>query len=129
MRSMRPKPATRGAVEHRKGEQEWNAELNGKIQEVIVEVGRRLETKWAVHWPDKGEYFFVIEISGQANEEAKGLAIAISKVLPGLWIVFGRLFVKDGWFYRRRFGYRMEIVHAKDVHVVRHVRGALRGLI
>jgi len=41
----------------------------------------------------------------------------------------GRVFVRDGRFFRRERGYRLNLVEATNVHLPRAVRAALRGEI
>ncbi len=57
------------------------------------------------------------------------LAQLISRRLPELWFVIDRLFVNDGMFYRRQFGYKLNLVPASNVHLPRAIRAALRGVI
>jgi hypothetical protein len=58
-------------------------------------------------------------------EEAKALALTLSRRLPDLWFVFDRVFVKGGTFYRRERGYKLNLVEATNVHLKREIRAAL----
>jgi hypothetical protein len=62
-------------------------------------------------------------------DEAKALAMLLSRRLPNLWLVLGRLFVRDGKFYRREFGYKLNLVQAHDVHLRQDIRAAMRRLL
>ena len=126
---MKPKPATRGAVEHREGEQGWPAGAEAALSEVVTIVGERLGTQVTVHRPAEGEYHFLIEYTAQQGPEVLALAQLLSRRLPGLWFVLDRLFVHGGVFYRRQFGYKLKLVPATNVHVPRAIRSALRGVI
>jgi len=126
---MRPKVHTRGRVEHHSGEQAWPAGVEARAREIVEEVGRRFDVMWDVIFPPLGEYHLICDVPAGSEEAAKGLVAALSRGVGDVWFVFGRLFVKDGRFYRRRLGYRMDLVLATDVHLTREVRGKLKGLM
>ncbi|HSV14592.1 MAG TPA: hypothetical protein VLI90_10045 [Tepidisphaeraceae bacterium] len=126
---MRPKVLTKGKVEHRRGEQAWPVDAETRAREIVQEVSRRLDAAFDIAYPPEGEYLLVGEAPRGYEEETKALAAALSSALPEQWFVLGRLFVKSGRFYRRRFGYRMDVVPATDVHLPRAMRAKLKGLI
>ena len=51
----------------------------------------------------------------------------LSRHLPGLWLVLDRLFIRDGRFFRRERGFKMNLVEASNVHLTRAIRDAVRG--
>ena len=130
---MRPTAARRGRVEHRGGGQpDWPADANGRAVELLSVVGGRLgvdTAAWDVQTPPMGEYFLVGRVPDGCEAAGRAAALALSRLLPDHWFVLGRLFVQAGRFYRRRRGYRLELVAASDVHLPRDMRAKLRGLV
>ena len=126
---MKPKPATRGAVEHRGGEQTWPAEADAALAEDLETVRARLGTEVTVHRGAEGAYHFVVEYPPEQGGEMLAVAQLLSRRLPELWFVLDRLFVNGGVFYRRQFGYKLKLVPATNVHVPRAIRAGLRGII
>ena len=76
-----------------------------------------------------GEYHFLASVRRESVEEAKALAILLSRRLPELWLVLGKLFVRNGKFYRRELGYKLNLVPATNVHLRRDIRAAIRKLL
>ncbi len=76
-----------------------------------------------------GEFFLVGQVPDGQDDVGRAVAVALSRAVPDHWWVLGRLFLLDGRFHRRRRGYRLELVHAADVHLPRDVRAKLRGLV
>ena len=79
---MKPKPQTRGAVEHRSGEQGWPADGDRVLAEVVAAVVGRLGTELAVHRPGAGEYHFVAEFARAQLPEVLAIALLLSRRLP-----------------------------------------------
>jgi hypothetical protein len=123
------KPQTRTAVEHRTGLQRWPAKTQQRFQAALQRADDLLELNWEYHFPNDGEFFFVTHLPKESLDQAKALALVISAAVPDNWFVLGRLFVKERRFFRRRFGYRLEIVPATDVHVPRLFRQQLKELL
>ena len=126
---MKPHDWTRGAIEHRSPDQPWN----GRAGQAAVESARRdvrdrLGFDPPVHFPARGDFFFVAEASGAQLESARALAVVLSRRLPGLWLTLDRLYVRDGKFYRRERGFKLNLVEASNVHLAREVRGKLKGV-
>jgi hypothetical protein len=126
---MKPKPQTRGAVEHRDGEQPWPAGADAILERTLGEVRARLGTSLDVHRPVAGEYYFLAEFTPEQQPEVLALAAVLSARLPHLWFVVDRLFVHGGVFHRRQFGYKLNLVPATNVHLTRPIRTALRGVL
>jgi hypothetical protein len=126
---MKPKPLTRSAVEHRQGEQPWPPAADAALEESLKIVHDRLQTSLAIHRPSEGEYHFLIEFTPPQKPEILALAHLLSRRLPDLWFVIDRLFVSAGVFYRRQFGYKLNLVPATNVHLPRAIRAALRGVL
>ena len=129
---MRPTAARRGKVEHRGGGQDpWPPGTDQHALNLLAAVADRLGVDvaaWAVQTPPAGEYFLVGQVPAEQEPAGRAAAVVLSRATPGQWWVLGRLFVRDGRFYRRRRGYRLELVAATDVHLRRDVRARLRGL-
>ena len=126
---MKPKPMTRGAVEHRGGEQAWPPGADAALEQALGIVRERLGTELTVHRPAEGAYHFLVEYTPGQEGELRALAQLLSRRLPELWFVVDRLFVNGGVFYRRQFGYKLKLVAAANVHVPRAIRSALRGVL
>ena len=126
---MKPKPQTRGAVEHRDGAQPWPAGADAILDRTLTDVRQRLDTSLDVHRPAAGEYHFFAEFAPEQTPEVQALALVLSTRLPHLWLVVDRLFVYGGVFYRRQFGYKLNLVPATNVHLTRPIRAALRGVL
>ena len=126
---MKPKPQTRGVVEHREGDQVWTAEASATLDDTLAVVGERLGLSPVVHRPPAGEYHFLIEYAPEQAEDVRALALLLSRRLPELWFVLDRLFVHGGVFHRRQYGYKLNLVPASNVHLTRATRAALRGLL
>ena len=126
---MKPKPQTRGAVEHRTGEQAWPAEGDRVLAEALSTIQERLGTALDVHRPPAGEYHFVAEGARERLPEVLALASLLSRRLPDLWFVVDRLYVHGGVFHRRQFGYKLHLGPASDVHLTRPIRAALRVVL
>lgn len=122
---MRPKVETRRVVEHRCGEQAWSSVAASAVETCAAIVTQRLGTELNVHWPRAGEFHLVIPFDRGQRDEVLALAVLISRRLPRTWFVIDRLFVLAGVFYRRRFGYKLQLVAARDVHLKRPIRAAL----
>lgn len=128
---MKPKPLTRSAVEHRDGQQHWPAGATESAQSVLSQLQHHLGQPLPIHFDADGEYHLLAKLSTPTTEsvdEARAVAIALSRAVPQCWFVVGRLFVRNGRFYRRRFGYRLELVHASNVHLSRPMRQLVRSL-
>ena len=130
---MRPTAARRGKVEHRGGGQPpFPADAERSLRELLSQVARRLGidlADWGIQFPPMGEYFLVGQVPDGMDDAGRAVAVALSVALPEHWIVAGRLFLQGGRFFRRRRGYRLELVSAADVHLPREVRAKLRGLV
>ncbi len=123
------KPQLRGAIENRPAGQVWSVTAEKVLRSVCCDVRGRLRYEPPLHFPKSGDYFFVTDVENASVEEAKGFARVVSKRLPGLWFVFGRLFIKAGVFYRRERGIKLNLVVATNVHLTRPMRAALRDLL
>jgi hypothetical protein len=121
------KPQTKAAIEHRAAEQPWPADAPDRVEAARHLVRDRLGYAPDLHLPPAGDYRLVAEVAPADLDPAKALALLLSLKLPGVWLVLGRLFVRDGRFFRRDRGWRLNLVPASNVHLPREVRAALRG--
>jgi hypothetical protein len=126
---MKPRPETRGPVEHRDGQQPWPAGADEILARTLADVHDRLGTSLDLHRPTAGEYHLFAQYTPDQTPEILALALLLSRRLPHLWFVVDRLFVHAGAFHRRQFGYKLKLVPASNVHLPRPIRAALRGLL
>jgi hypothetical protein len=126
---MKPKPHTRGAMEHREGDQVWPAGAEAVLNDVLEILRERLEMSVVIHRPAAGAYHFLVEYAPPQAPEVLALAQLLSRRLPELWFVVDCLFVTAGLFHRRQFGYKLNLVPATNVHLPRAIRAALRGVL
>lgn len=119
------KPQTRGAIVHRKAAQPWPRDGNDKVIAGCKFASERLAVTALAQMPDRGEYHVVWAIAPGEIMAARALAVLLSRLLPGTWIVLDRLFVHDENFYRRqrRFGLRLTMAH--DIHLSRGHRAII----
>lgn len=123
------KPQTKGAILHKSAGQKLPSDARQRVSDVSAVVAQRLGFSPAIHWPGAGDYAFAAEIQPDDTAYARALALAVSRELPGVWLVLGRLFVRDGQFYRRQRGYKLNLVPASNVHIARPIRTALNGVL
>ena len=123
------KPQLKGAILHRNGEQKWTRAARTSAERVVAVVRERLGGDLLLHLPAAGDYHFVAEVAGADWDQTRAWAVALSSALPDLWLVVGRLFVKNGRFYRRRFGYKLSLVPARNAHLPRALRAALEDCL
>lgn len=123
------KPQTGGAILHRDARQRLPGNVQVLVQNATDLVAGTLGYRPELHWPMDGDYLFVATVPPNQTPEARGLAVVLSRQLPGAWIVLGRLFVRDGEFFRRKRGFKLELVPANGVNLTRPIRAALRGAL
>jgi hypothetical protein len=126
---MKPKPHTRGAVEHRRGEQDWPGTADAILEDTVVVLQERIGLAINLLRPASGEYYVLAEYAPAQAADVLALALVLSRRLPDLWFTLDRLFVHGGVFYRRQFGYKLNLVPATNVHLPRATRAALRGVL
>jgi hypothetical protein len=122
------KPQTKTAIIHRSGAQRWPAEGDVVVQELVRVLGEQLNLRPDVHCPKQGEYFFAARIPALRAMEGRAMALALSTRLPNLWLVYGKLFLHAGKFYRRERGFKLNLVAASNVHLTRALRNMLQAL-
>jgi hypothetical protein len=123
------KPQLKGAILHRSSEQKWPRDGEAIARQLQREFEQRVGWSPDLHFPDAGQYFLAANVRPEDQDRARAFALALSKRMPGLWFVIDRLFVHDGRFLRRRFGYKLQIVVASNVHVPRELRRRLGELL
>jgi hypothetical protein len=122
------KPQTKGAILHRAGEQVMTGEVADEIRRVVREFGERTGFAPEVHWPEGGDYYFAASLGAGDVELARALAVGVSRMKPGLWLVVGKLLVCEGKFFRRRRGVKLELAEATSVRVPREFRAVLEAI-
>jgi hypothetical protein len=123
------KPQARGTIASRKALQAWPRHARQVIDEVRSAVAARIGLEIELRFPLAGDYFLVAAVDRKACEEAKGFVLALSVRLPGLWFALGRVYAKSGRFYRRYRGVELHLALARNVHLTRPIRAALRDLL
>ena len=123
------KPQLKGAIEHRSGLQPWPRGAERIVSQACDEISRRLGSPFEPHFPSSGTHYFVIEVDSQHVIPARALSLLISRRLPDLWLTLGKLFVLDGVFYRRQFGYKLKLVPASNIHLTHPIRQAVHDLL
>ena len=123
------KPQLKDAISHQSATQPIPKKLREQVETALGIVDERLGYRPAVHWPESGDYVFAIEVSPADLVAAQALATVLSARLADVWLVLGRLFVREGRFFRRKRGYRLDLVPAANVHLPRPVRSALNGVL
>jgi hypothetical protein len=125
---IKPRPE-RAALLKAEPHQAWPPRARAELDEVVRIVGQRLGYVPTVHADAKGDYHFLAEVPDADIPLARATAILLSQRLAATWFVVGRVFVRDGRFFRRERGYRLNLVEASNVHLPRAIRAALRGEI
>jgi len=123
------KPQLKGAILHRHGKQKWTRWEQRAVEKAAARLQERLGCKLVVHLPAAGDYHFVIDVADANSDETRAFAAVLSRALPDLWLVVGRLFVNNGRFFRRRYGYKLSLVPATNVHLPRAIRSALKDCL
>ena len=119
------KPQTR----NRSAAQPWPADAEQRIDRARQPIRERIGYELEAHFPIDGDYYFAAVTTPHLTDEARAAALLLSRRLPGTWFVLGRLYVRDGAFYRRRRGIELILVKANDVHLSRGVRAALQDVL
>jgi hypothetical protein len=123
------KPQLKNAILHRSAGQRLSAAARTRVENAIGVLATRTGYRPAVHWPMTGDYLFAFEVLPAELEEAKGLALVLSRQLPGTWLVIGRWFIQDGQFFRRERRFKLNLVPATNIHLSRPIRAALNGVL
>ena len=123
------KPQLKGAILHQAAEQKLPPDASQRVRRMVDAVTEKIGYLPVVHWPPAGDYLFAVEVTPNELPEAKGLALVLSIGLPGVWLVFGRIFLRDGKFFRRERGFKLNLVPAPNVHLSRPIRAALSGVL
>jgi hypothetical protein len=120
------KPQLKGAILYRDGQQKWTRAARASAQRTVEALHDLLGFNLLLHFPAAGDYHFIADVSHADSDEARAWAVALSNALPDFWLIVGRLFVKNGQFYRRRHGHKLSLVPATNVHLPRPLRAALK---
>jgi hypothetical protein len=125
---IKPRPE-RAALLKAEPQQPWPAKAKLALEDVRRIIAERLGYEPLVHHGAAGDYHFVAEVRDVDIPLARAAAVLLSRRLPATWFVVGRIFVRDGRFFRRERGYKLNLVEATNVHLPRAVRAALRGVL
>lgn len=125
---MKPKPHTKGAIEHRSPNQPWTSADDRAVDQVCTALVERIGFQPEV-LRAAGEYHVLLRVPADQLTDAKAAALAFSRAVPHAWFILDRLFVRAGRFYRRERGYKLALVPATNVHLPRELRSKLRGIV
>jgi hypothetical protein len=122
---MKPKEQEKGAIRHRPAHQPWPDDAARRVEGACRVARDRLGFDPRPHLPPSGDYFLVLSVPREELHRATAFAVLLSHALPRQWLVFGRLYLKDGAFYRRERGFKLNLVPATNVHLTREMRAAV----
>src|SRR5687767_4602016 len=122
---MKPKEHEKGAIRHRPAHQPWPADAAERVERACCVARERLGYDPRPHLPPEGDYLLVLSVPREELPRATAFAVVLSHALPEQWVVFGRLYLKDGRFYRRERGFKLNLVPATNVHLTREMRAAV----
>ena len=108
------------------GEQALPPGGDGRVRRVAAAASAHLGLALELHLPPAGEYLALARCPMAALPAALAAALLLSRELPGLWVVVGRLFVRDQVFYRRERGVKLRLRPAASVHLSKPMRAAFR---
>jgi secondary thiamine-phosphate synthase enzyme len=122
------KPQEGAALRHRidSGEQALPPGGADRVRQVAAAAATHLGLGLDVHLPPAGEYLALAQCPFEALPTGLAVALMLSHELPGLWVVAGRLYVRDGAFFRRERGVKLNLRPAANVHLSKPVRAAYR---
>lgn len=125
------KPQTAHAVVNRldDGTQPWPKDGAERIAKVSAAADRHLGVGVAFHLPDAGEYHALATLAPEPADAALSVGLLLSDHFPDTWVVAGRLFVRNGQFFRRERGIKLNLRPANDVHLSKPARASLREAI
>lgn len=123
------KPQMKEAIVHREAAQKWPTDAARRVKAACALVRERLQSDVKPHFPDHGDFYCAMKVAPEQMPHAMALAVVLSDALPGVWWVLGRLYVRDGAFFRRERGVKLNLVPATDVHLPRGVRERLRSCL
>jgi len=122
------KPQTRGAIEHTAPEQKWPADAERDVREISERLAEVLGIPIEPHFPAGDEFYMVITLPGTAWYESLAAARALSGIVPGCWFTLGRVFIRDGKFFNRERGYKLNLRPSKHHRVPRSIAAKVRNL-
>ena len=124
---MMPKAKTRDAIRHRSSQQAWPADAAARVEAACALARDRLGYDPQPHLPDAGDFLLAMSVDEVDLPRAMAFAVLLSNALPAVWIILGRLYVRDGRFFRRERGVKLNLIPAAKVHLTRQMRAAIRG--
>jgi len=122
------KPQKRGPILHRAAEQVMPRDWRHIVETTSESLRETICFALDLHWPTCGDYWFAAQVDPAETALARATAVLLSQRLPGIWITAGKLFVRDGQFFRRQFGTKLILVPAANVHLPKELRAAIRRL-
>jgi hypothetical protein len=123
------KPQRKQKILHREPTQPWPRDAATRVGEARRLVVERIRFDLPIDLPLKGDYLLIATIRREQLPQAVALAVVLSHALPGVWFELGRIFIRDGGFFRRERGKKFRIVPTASLHVRRDLRAALRPVL
>jgi hypothetical protein len=125
------KPQLRTALENQieNGEQKWPRDGARRLLAAAQIARSRLGLDADFHAPANGEFFAVASVSPANQPSALAAALLLSRFFPGTWIIVGRLYVRDGGFFRRQRGVKLRLRPATNIHLSRPLRATLNEIL
>ncbi len=124
---MKPKPVTRGRIEHTASRQPWPIDGRERISNACEAMAIRLGIDLTPAFPT-GDFHFVLILPGHQWGEARAIARVLSRQLPGCWLNLDRHFVRGGILYVRERGFKLTLRKSSSYPVPRMVANKLKGL-
>ena len=123
------KPQLKHRILHKSPRQRWPLGAATQVERTRQIILERLGYDPRPHFPQRGDFWFLIEVPEEQRIAARAFGLVLSKRLRHLWMVNDRIYIRDGGFFRRERGYKLNIVPATNVHLPRETRAALQGVI
>ena len=108
------------------GEQALPPGGGDRVRRVAAAASAHLGLTLDLHLPPAGEYLALARCPTESLPSVLAAALLLSHELPGLWVVVGRLYVRDEMFYRRERGVKLTLRPAASVHLTKPMRAAYR---
>ena len=122
------KPQDRSRILHRQALQVWPIDAAQRIEVARQAAVERLGYDPQLHLPIHGDYRLVVTVEVADLPRATAFAVLLSHALPGLWLVLGPLYLKDGRFFRRERGLKLHWSR-RTTSTCLALRAAIRGAV
>jgi hypothetical protein len=121
------KPQFKTAILHREPQQKWRPGMEKIVRDGAGIVADKLGWIPALHFPDAGDFYFIVDVDARDIEAAKALAVLLTQRLDGFWLTLGKWYIRRGKFFKRHRSHNILMQPASSVHLTRATRSALSG--